>query len=110
MIPLRKEINDYSRSCEHLIAAAVATDAVPFTQDEIDWITYYTTEVTTLVDQLVRKSRTQVHHDRQTLQEFAIASEALFLTKNLSEGEKDSIRDSVSDVSTNILDEKKDPA
>jgi hypothetical protein len=79
---------------------------LPFTQDEIDWITYYTTEMTTLVDQLVRKSKTQVPHDRQSLQQFAIASEALFLTKGLSEGEKDSIRDSVSDVTTQILDEQ----
>lgn len=106
MIPLRKEITDYSRSCEHLIAAALSRDAVPFTQDEIEWIEYYTTEMTTLVDQLVRKYKTQVPHGRQTLQEFAVASEALFLTKGLSEGEKDSIRDSVSDVSTNILDEQ----
>lgn len=107
MPPLRKEIGDYSRSCEHLISAAAETDALPFTQDEIDWITYYTTEMTTLVDQLVRKSKTQVPHDRQSLQQFAVASEALFLTKGLSEGEKDSIRDSVSDVTTNILDEQK---
>ena len=62
--------------------------------------------MTTLVDQLVRKSKTQVPHDRQTLQEFAVTSEALFLTKGLSDGEKDSIRDSVSDVTTQILDEQ----
>ncbi|UVT17623.1 MAG: hypothetical protein H8K04_08865 [Nitrospira sp.] len=106
MIPLRKQINDYSRSCEHLIAAAAETDAIPFTQDEIDWIVYYTTEMTSLVDQLVHKSKTQVQHDRKTMQEFAVASEALFLTKGLSEGEKDSIRNSVSDVTTQILDEQ----
>ncbi|MDK2743404.1 MAG: hypothetical protein NDI90_10855 [Nitrospira sp. BO4] len=106
MLPLRKQINDYSRSCEHLIAAAAETDAIPFSQDEIDWIVYYTTEMTSLVDQLVRKSKTQVQHDRQTIQEFAVASEALFLTKGLSEGERDSIRHSVSDVTTNILDEQ----
>ena len=106
MLPLRKEIDDYSRSCEHLIAAALARDAVPFTQDEIEWIAYYTTEMTTLVDQLVRKSKTQVQHDRQTIQEFAVASEALFLTEGLSKGEIDSIRQSVSDVTTNILEEQ----
>ena len=106
MIPLRKEITDYSRSCEHLIAAALSRDAVPFTQDEIEWITYYAGEMTNLVDQLVRKSKTQVPHDRQTLQTFAIASEALFLTEDLSNGERDSIRQSVSDVTTKILDEQ----
>jgi hypothetical protein len=106
MLPRRKEISDYSRSCEHLIAAAASPDAVPFTPDEIDWITYYATAINNPIDSLVRKSKTQVHHDRQTLQEFAVTSEALFLTKGLSEGENDSLRDSVSDVPTNILDEK----
>ncbi len=111
MLPLRKEIGDYSRSCEHLISAAASSDAIPFTQDEINWITYYTTEMTTVVDQLVRKYKTQIHHDRQTLQDFAVASEALFLEKGLSEGEKDNIRHSVSDVTTDILDdEKNDPS
>ncbi|WHZ25335.1 MAG: hypothetical protein OJF51_000130 [Nitrospira sp.] len=110
MLRLRREISDYSRSCEHLISAAAASDAVPFTQDEIDWIEYYATEMTNLVDQLVRKSKTQVYHDRQTIQAFAIASEALFLTDSLSNGERDSIRQSVSDITTQILDENKDPA
>ena len=111
MLPLRKEITGYSRSCEHLIAAALSRDAVPFTQDEIEWIAYYVGEMTNVVDQPARKSKTQVHHDRQTLQKFAVASEALFLTKGLSEGEKDSIRDSVSNITTQILDdnEKKNP-
>lgn len=64
-----------------------------------------------MVDQLVRKFKTQIHHDRQTLQDFAVASEALLLEKGLSEGEKDDIRHSVSDVTTEILDdEKNDPA
>ena len=110
MLPLRKEIADYSRSCEHLIAAALSRDAIPFTQDEIDWITYYATEMTSLVDQLVRESKTQVHHERQTIQDFAVASEALFLMDDFSKGEKSSIRQSISDVTTQVLDEQKDPA
>ncbi|MGC4096270.1 MAG: hypothetical protein QM706_04075 [Nitrospira sp.] len=105
MIPLRKAITDYSRSCEHLISAAAEKEAIPFTQDEIDWITYYTTEMTTLVDQLVQKFKPQIHHDRETMQAFAVASEALFLTERLTGGEKDSIRDSISDVTTQILNE-----
>jgi hypothetical protein len=110
MISLRKEITDYSRSCEHLIFAANSRDAAPFTQDEIDWISYYAAEMTNLVDQLVRTNKTQVVHDRQSIQEFAVASEALFLTDDLSQRERDSIRQSVSDVTTNILVKKEDPA
>lgn len=110
MIPLRKEIKDYSSACEHLIYAAASTDSIPLTQDEIDWISYYAAEMTNLVDQVLRISKTQVLHDRQTIQDFAIASEALFLTDGFSEGEKDSIRQSVSNVTTQILDEQKDPA
>jgi hypothetical protein len=110
MLPLRQEITDYSRSCEHLIFAASSPDAVPFTQDEIDWITYYTAEMTKLVDLLARTSKSQVLHDRETLQEFAAASEALFLTDGLSEGERNRIRRSLSDVTTEIVHKLKDPA
>ena len=69
-----------------------------------------TAEMTNVIDQLVRESKTQVLHHRQTIQDLAIASEALFLTDGFSEGEKDSIRQSVSDVTTQVLDEQKDPA
>ena len=110
MIPPRKEITDYSSACEHLIFAAASPDSIPLTQDEIDWISYYTAEMTNVIEQLVRESKTQVLHHRQSIQDFAIASEALFLTDGFSEGEKDSIRQSVSDVTTQVLDEQKDPA
>jgi hypothetical protein len=110
MIPLRKEIKDYSGACEHLIYAAASPDTIPLTQDEIDWISYYAAEMTNLVDQLVRTNKTQVLHDRQSIQEFAVASEALFLTDDLSQRERDSIRQSVSNVTTQVLDEQKDPA
>jgi hypothetical protein len=110
MIPLRKEINDYSRSCEHLIYSAASGDATPFTQDEIDWISYYASEMKNLADQLARKAKNQVPHDRQTIHQFAVASEALFLMDGLSQWERDSIRQSVSDVTTKILVEKEDPA
>ena len=106
MLSLRKEITDYSRSCEHLISAAASTDAVPFTQDEIDWITYYAAEMTKLVDQVVRNSKPQVPHGRQTMQAYAVASEALLLKNGFSEGEENSIRQSISDVTTEILDKK----
>ena len=110
MIPSRKEIKDYSSSCEHLLYAAASPHSIPFTQDEIEWIAYYTAEMTYLVDKLVRISRRQILHDRETLQEFAVASEALFLTDGLTDDEKESIRHSLSDVRTQVLDEQKDPA
>ena len=110
MLPFRKEIKDYSSACEHLIYAAASPDSIPLTQDEIDWISYYTTEMTNVIDQLMGESKIQVLHHRQTMQDFAIASEALFLTNEFSENEKDSIRQSVSDVTTKILVEKEDPA
>lgn len=110
MIPRRKEIKDYSTSCEHLLYAAASPDSIPFTRDEIEWIAYYTAEMTNVVDKLVRISRTQVLHDRKMLQEFAVASEALFLIDGLTDGEKESIRHSVSDVRTRVLDQQKDPA
>ena len=39
----RREVQDYLRSCEHLLAAA-ATSA-PFTQEEMAMIGYYAAEV-----------------------------------------------------------------
>ena len=39
----REEVQDYSRSCEHLLAAA--TTPPPFTQDELAMITHYVAEV-----------------------------------------------------------------
>ncbi|UVT20505.1 MAG: hypothetical protein H8K03_00855 [Nitrospira sp.] len=110
MLPLRTELSDYSRACERLIAAAASADDTAFTQDETDWIAYYVAEMTNLVDQLVRKLKAQVLRDRETLQAFAVASEALFLTDTLSKGERDSIRHSVSYVTRKILVEKDGPA
>ena len=109
MIPLRKEIKDYSNSCEHLISAALSFDAIPFSEEEIDWIAYYAAEMANLVNQLAHKPKTQVVHDRLSLQEFAIASEALFLTDSFSDCEKDSIRQSIADVTTKILDGQEHP-
>ena len=81
MLPLRREIDDYSRACERLIVAAGS-----------------------LVDRLVQAPRPQGKHDRQTMRDYAQTSEALLRMKNLSNGERDSIRDSVADVTEKILD------
>ena len=45
MLPLRNEIDDFSRACERLIIAAGSKDATPFTPDEIQWIAYYAKEM-----------------------------------------------------------------
>ena len=103
MLPLRQEIDAYSRSCERLIAAALLADAIPFTQEEIEWIEYYGTEVTNLINQLQRNFRPQFDHKRETLREFAAACEALLLTDDYSDEEKETIRQSVSTIMTKIL-------
>ena len=104
MLPLRREIDDYSRACERLIIAAASKDATAFTSDEIEWIAYYAKEMTSLVDRLVQAPRPQGKHDRQTMRDYARTSEALLVTKNLSDEERGSIRDSVADVTEKILD------
>ena len=42
---IRKEIQDYARSSEHLLAAATTPDNAPFSQEELDLIEYYITEL-----------------------------------------------------------------
>ena len=110
MVTLRREIDNYSRSCEFLISAVATANTVPFTLDEIEWIRYYTVEMTNLVDQLLSKSRPQARHRRETIRLYAIACEALMLMEGLSDEEKVSIRQSVSDIRTKILAEKDNPA
>jgi hypothetical protein len=110
MLSLRKEIKDYSSSCEHLISAAASADAIPFTQDESDWIKYYAAEMMNLADQLLRNSKPQVRHKRQTIREYAAACEALLLMDGFSEEERDSIRQSVLAITTKILVEKEESA
>lgn len=46
----------------------------------------------------------QEKHSRQTLRDYARASEALLVMKNLSKEERESIKDSVKDIKGNILD------
>lgn len=109
MLPLRKEIDDYSRSCEHLIGAASLADAIPFTAEEIEWIAYYGSEMTGLANQLLHNSRPHFEHKRLTIREFAAACEALLHMDGFSESERDSIRRSVSNVATKILGDKEAP-
>lgn len=104
MLPLRKEIDDYARACERLIVAAASNGEIPFTRDEIQWIAYYAKEMTSLVDKLTPDHKPQVTHERQTLEDYAQTSEALLVMKNLSNDERQSIKDSVADVNEKILD------
>ena len=104
MVPLRKELDDYSRACESLIIKATSKDAMPFTPEEIEWIAYYAKEMTSLADRLVPDPRPAGKHDRQTMRDYARTSEALLEVKNLSNTERESIRDSVADVTEKILE------
>jgi hypothetical protein len=103
-LPLRKELYDFSRACEHLISAAAFPGAVAFTSEEIQWVEYYAKEMTSLVDRLSRDHKPQGTHERQTVRDYARTSEALLVMKNLSEDERGCIRDSVADVTKQILD------
>lgn len=103
MPSLHREISDYARACEQLIAAAQLPDAVPFSQEELEWISYYATEMTNLADQRVRIRRPYVFHKRQTLAEYAVTSTALLLADGFSEEERNRIRQSVSEVTREIL-------
>lgn len=101
MASLRREISDYARACERLM-----TDAAPFTQEELEWIEYYATDMVNVADQRMRTSRPTVSHERQTLGEYAVTSRALLLADGLSEREKDLIRLLSSEVMREILGEK----
>ena len=43
VLAYRREIQDYLRSCEHLLAAA--TSSPPFTQEKLAMVGYYAAEV-----------------------------------------------------------------
>ena len=103
-LPLRNELFEFSRACEHLIYAASFTGAEAFTADEIQWIEYYAKEMTSLADRLSLDRKPQGIHERQTMRDYAQTSEALLNMKNFSEDERGSIRDSVADVREQIID------
>jgi hypothetical protein len=101
---LQIRIDDYSRSCERLIIAATSTGAISFTPEEIQWIAYYSKKMTSLVDRLLLDPKPKGKHERQTMRDYARTSEALLGVKNLSNEGRESIRDSVADVTGKILD------
>lgn len=105
MLPIRKQIHDFARSCEHLISESALQNAVPFMPEEIEWIAYYANEMTSLVNRLTRDPKPQSSHKRSSMREYANASESMLQLDNLSEAECDKIRRSVADVTKEILDE-----
>jgi hypothetical protein len=100
---LRKELHDYTRGCEALISASLSPDTVAFTPKEIEWISYYATEITSLVDGLLLRSLPAQHHERDAMREYVSVSDALLGLANLSEAERTSIRRSVNDIGKKIL-------
>jgi hypothetical protein len=103
MLPLRKELHDYSRGCEALISASLSPDTVAFTPKELESISYYATEITSLVDGLVLRPLPAQPHERDTMREYVRASNALLGVENLSNDERISIRRSVNDIGKKIL-------
>lgn len=101
MASLRRELSEYVRACESLIA-----DDFPFAHEELEWIGYYATEMSNLADQRVRVRRPIVSHERRTLGDYAVTSRALLLADGLSEREKNLIRLLVSEVRREILGEQ----
>ena len=52
--PLRQEVQNYLRSCEHLLAVPVTPHNPPFTTDELKIVNYYVGEVAKMVGQLAK--------------------------------------------------------
>jgi hypothetical protein len=60
--------------------------------------------MTSLIERLLPDRQPQGKHGCQTMRDYARKSEALLLVKNLSNKERESIMDSVTDVTEKILD------
>jgi hypothetical protein len=100
---MRKELHDYGRGCEALISASLSPDTVAFTPKELEWISYYATEITSHVDGLVLRPLPAQPHERDTMREYVRVSDALLGLENLSDDERTSIRRSVNDIGKRIL-------
>ena len=48
---LRSEVQNYLRSCEHLLSVPAAPNNPPFTSDELQIVNYYAAEVAKMVGQ-----------------------------------------------------------
>ena len=54
LLPFRKEVQNYLRSSEHLLAVAAAADHPPFTTEELQIVNYYAAEVAQMVGHLAK--------------------------------------------------------
>jgi hypothetical protein len=52
--PLRQEVQNYLRSCEHLLSVSAMPHHPPFTTDELQIVNYYAAEVAKMVGQLAK--------------------------------------------------------
>ena len=53
--PLCKEVQDYLRSCEHLLSIGANTlNPPPFSTNELEVVNYYTGELAKMVGQLAK--------------------------------------------------------
>lgn len=50
----RKEVQNYLRSCEHLISVPAAPQNPPFTPDELQIMEYYAAEVVKMLGQVTK--------------------------------------------------------
>jgi hypothetical protein len=54
MPPLRKEVQNYLRSCEHLLSIAATPTNPSFTREELQIMNYYVGELARMVGQLAK--------------------------------------------------------
>jgi hypothetical protein len=94
----RKEIQDYLRSCEHLLSAAVMADDVPFSAEEEEIVEYYAIELL----KLFPRARPAQKY-RQSIHEYARLSEALLYLNHLTLYEKELTQGMLKQLSEKLL-------
>jgi hypothetical protein len=52
---MRHEVQDFLRSCERLLAAALVPDHPPFSPDELDMVEFYAVEISKMHAVLSKK-------------------------------------------------------
>ena len=54
-LSLRQEVQNYLRSCEHLLSVPAASHDPQFTEDELQIVNYYAAEVAKMANQLLQR-------------------------------------------------------
>ena len=52
--PLRKEVQNYLRSCEHVLSVPAVPHDLPFSPDEVQIMKYYVAEMGKMLGQLTK--------------------------------------------------------